>query len=82
MTSAVMSVEDQNRSLLVRERDGREEEEEEEEEGRSFSWLLLRRKLKRFGVRGAEMERMEREMEKRKTKDEIMTVSKSKETVD
>ncbi len=32
LLSAVMSVEDQNRSLLVRAREGREEEEEEEEE--------------------------------------------------
>lgn len=38
MPSAVMSVEDQNRSLLVREREGREEEVEEEEFGeRSLS---------------------------------------------
>lgn len=63
MPSAVISVEDQNRSLLVREREGREEEEEEEKE-RSLSWLLLRRKQKRFGVGGAEMERMEKRTKK------------------
>lgn len=38
MPSAVVSVEDQNRSLLVKERGGWEEEEEEEEGGeRSLS---------------------------------------------
>lgn len=37
MLSAVMSEEDQNRSLLVREREGREEEEVEEGGERSFS---------------------------------------------
>lgn len=49
-----MSVEDQNLNLLVRDREGREEEEEGE--GRSFSWLLLRRKLNRFWE-GAEIEK-------------------------
>lgn len=49
-----MSVEDQNLSLLVRDKEGREEEEEGE--GRSFSWLLLRRKLNRFWE-GAEIEK-------------------------
>lgn len=46
-----MSVEDQNLNLLVRDKEGREGEEEEEGEegeGRSFSWLLLRRKQNRF----------------------------------
>lgn len=33
MPSVGLSVEDQNRSLLVREREGREAEEEEEEKG-------------------------------------------------
>lgn len=55
-----MSVEDQNLNLLVRDKEGREEEEEEGEEeegeGRSFSWLLLRRKLNRFWE-GAESEK-------------------------
>lgn len=68
MTSAVMSLDDQNRSRLVREREGREEEEEdggkeegeEGEVGRSLSWLLLRKKRKRFGLGGAEVRRMER----------------------
>lgn len=66
MPSAVISAEDQNRSLLVREREGREAEEEggEEEGERSLSWLLLRRKQKRFGVGGAEMERMEKRTKK------------------
>lgn len=49
-----MSVEDQNLNLLVRDKEGREEEEEGE--GRSFSWLLLRRKLNRFWE-GAEIEK-------------------------
>lgn len=49
-----MSVDDQNLILLVRDKGGREEEEEGE--GRSFSWLLLRRKYNRFWE-GAEIEK-------------------------
>lgn len=57
MVSAAMSVEDQNRNLLVRDKEGREEEEEEEGGGRSLSWLLLRRKQNRFWEEGAEIEK-------------------------
>lgn len=58
MVSVAMSVEDQNRNLLVRDKEGREEEEEEEEGGgRSLSWLLLRRKENRFWEEGAEIEK-------------------------
>lgn len=57
MVSAAMSVEDQNRNLLVRDKEGREEEEEEEGGGRSLSWLLLRRKENRFWEEGAEIEK-------------------------
>lgn len=56
MVSAAMSVEDQNRNLLVRDKEGWEEEEEEGE-GRSLSWLLLRRKENRFWEEGAEIEK-------------------------
>lgn len=58
MVSAAMSVEDQNRNLLVKDKEGRgEEEEEEEDEGRTLSWLLLRRKQNRFWEEGAEIEK-------------------------